>query len=217
MAVDRDSLNHRHEEVPADYYDFGIAHNVFQAYWHWRRFRAIRSLLAGDAADTLLDLGCHGGYLTARLKLYTGASAVTAYDLSPSAIEHARRTHPGIRFEVADLHLGIPEPDRRFDLVSAFDVLEHLLDPAAFVREVRRVLKPGGRFIIAIPREHLLFKAVWWWWTKLGRGRVWHETHLHEFTPVSLVDLVERAGFRTVAERRIHLGMYRIVIYERTP
>lgn len=215
--IDHASLNERHENVPSDYYDVGIRRNLFQRYWHRRRFHVIRSLLGERPVDRLLDLGCHGGYLTAYLKQITNAGAVRAYDLSPDAIAYARRAHPGIDFVVVDLHLGLPDATGTYDVVTAFDVLEHLVDPPSLVREVRRVLHPRGRFIIAVPNESRLFKVIWWWWTTFARGKVWDETHLHEFTPASLVDIVDGAGFRKITERRIHLGMYWMVLYERVP
>lgn len=53
----------------------------------------------------------------------------------------------------------LPLADNSLDLVTAFDVLEHLEDDDACVREVRRVLKPGGTFLVAVPADPKLWSA----------------------------------------------------------
>lgn len=110
---------------------------------HW-----LRALLAYRRPPArLLEIGAaHGGFL--RLASSAGFEA-TGIEMSPSIVEFARRT-----FEV-DMRVGPLETagfgDATFDVVVAFDVLEHVHDPAATLREVRRVLRPAGILLVQTP------------------------------------------------------------------
>jgi len=121
------------------------------------RAPAIRRMTVEMAAaapgETVLDVGCGTGSLAIALKAEVGASgAVTGIDASPEMIEQARRkaTRAGVDagFEVAPIE-GLLFPDARFDLVVSSFMLHHLPDGVKRkgLAEVRRVLKPGGRFL----------------------------------------------------------------------
>jgi len=108
----------------------------------------LRALLAHQRPPArLLEIGAsHGGFL--RLAQLAGFDA-TGLELSPSVVRFARDT-----FGV-DMRLGPLEaadiPDRSFDVVAAFDVLEHFADPEAALREIRRVVRPGGTVLLQTP------------------------------------------------------------------
>jgi 2-polyprenyl-3-methyl-5-hydroxy-6-metoxy-1,4-benzoquinol methylase len=96
----------------------------------------------------VLELGCgHGGFL----KLVRDAGFdVLGLDLSPSVLDYARRTF-GIDvvrgpLEETDLPAG------SFDVVAAFDVLEHVPDPLETVRAAAALLRPGGLLVVQTPR-----------------------------------------------------------------
>lgn len=103
--------------------------------------------------SAVLDIGCNDGGLLARIRSARPDIKLAGIDLDPEAVEQARLTVPD-----ADLRVGsvaeLPFPaDAAFDLVTCMDVIEHLPEPirAPMFREVRRVLKPGGRFILQTP------------------------------------------------------------------
>jgi SAM-dependent methyltransferase len=104
--------------------------------------------LRGRAA---LDYGC--GHGMAAVVLARGGADVTAFDLSPGYVAEAERRAAvnGVpaRFVVADGE-RLPFPDASFDVVWGHAVLHHL-DPDAAGRELRRVLKPGGRAVFCEP------------------------------------------------------------------
>lgn len=103
--------------------------------------------LAVDPAEQVIDLGCGTGVLLGCLLDHLGPEGrVRAVDFSPRMIEKARAKYPDDRVEflVADA-ARIPVPDASVDRVVCFSAWPHFPDPQAVIRELLRVLKPGGR------------------------------------------------------------------------
>jgi SAM-dependent methyltransferase len=100
----------------------------------------------------VLDAGCGAGYGSAELA--RTAAGVLGIDRSAEAIAFARAQYPApnLRFEEANCS-ALPAPDGSIDLVVAFEVIEHLQDWRAFLREARRVLAPAGQFIVSTPNK----------------------------------------------------------------
>lgn len=100
----------------------------------------------------VLDIACGMGYGSAALA--TVADQVTGLDLSPDAVAAARAAYPAenLRFLAAPAQT-IPFEDASFDLIVAFEVIEHLADWPALLAEARRLLAPGGQFIVSTPNK----------------------------------------------------------------
>ena len=100
----------------------------------------------------VLDAGCGTGYGSAELA--HAALHVTGADNAAEAIAFARENYrlPNLQFEQATCG-ALPHPDGCFDLVVAFEVIEHLAHWREFLREVRRVLAPSGQFIVSTPNK----------------------------------------------------------------
>jgi len=97
---------------------------------------------------SLLDCGCGPGTVTLGLAEVVTPGEVVGIDSGPSAVERARavaaeRGIANIRFEVGNIY-ALPFPDHSFDAAFAHAVLTHLSDPGSALREMYRVLKPGG-------------------------------------------------------------------------
>ena len=89
--------------------------------------------------------------------------------------------------------------------------MEHVYSPKEVLSEIKRVLKPGGYTIILVPAENWLFsKIVWPLWTK-WRGKIWKDTHLHQFSGHKLKSLMSQIGFKNIHEHRFLLGMLLLV------
>jgi ubiquinone/menaquinone biosynthesis C-methylase UbiE len=97
-----------------------------------------------------LDVGCGDGALTRSLR-QGGAARVVGCDVDPRMIARAAATaaESGVQIVYALARAEqLPFPERSFDLVTAITVLAFISDPVAAVREMARVLKPGGRLVI---------------------------------------------------------------------
>lgn len=99
----------------------------------------------------VLDAGCGVGYGTAFLA--DAAHRAVGGDVDESSIAYARERYArsNTDFVVLDA-TAMPFPDGSFDVVCSFETIEHVTDPAVFVMEAARVLRPGGTFILSTPR-----------------------------------------------------------------
>jgi demethylmenaquinone methyltransferase/2-methoxy-6-polyprenyl-1,4-benzoquinol methylase len=112
----------------------------------WRR-RAAR-LTALKAGNWALDVACGSGKLTAQLARVAGdGGRVVGLDFSPEMLEVARRDHPGLEFVEGDA-LKLPFDDATFDATTMAFGLRNLADPVEGLREMLRVVKPGGRAVV---------------------------------------------------------------------
>lgn len=100
-------------------------------------------------AEVFLDLGCHIGYNTARVRQVLQPKQTIGLEFDPVAVRQALAE--GIHVARHDLNQPLPLPSNSVDVTTAFDVLEHLVETWRFITEVYRVLKPGGIFLIDSP------------------------------------------------------------------
>ncbi|MCB9676205.1 MAG: class I SAM-dependent methyltransferase [Alphaproteobacteria bacterium] len=117
----------------------------------WFRSRLDASLAVLEHAGLprparVLDLGAGTGGTTEAL---AALGPVEALEVHPDALRHLRRRTLAGLYTQPLAELGLP--DASYDLVTAFDVLEHLDDDAATIREVARLLRPGGAFLATVP------------------------------------------------------------------
>jgi SAM-dependent methyltransferase len=100
----------------------------------------------------VLDAGCGAGYGSAELAQC--AHSVAGVDVAAEAVEFAREHYqsPNLEFTQGSC-TALPYGDGSFDLVVAFEVIEHLEDWREFLREARRVMAPGGQFIVSTPNK----------------------------------------------------------------
>ncbi|HXB71824.1 MAG TPA: methyltransferase domain-containing protein [Candidatus Acidoferrales bacterium] len=100
----------------------------------------------------VLDAGCGAGYGSAELA--QAAESVIGVDIAAEAIEFAQANYrqPNLRFEQASCS-ALPFAGASFDLVVAFEVIEHLEDWRGFLQEACRVLAPAGQLIVSTPNK----------------------------------------------------------------
>ncbi len=150
----------------------------------------------------LLDVGCHIGVMV-ELAQKRGWDA---WGVEPStwAAEQARAR--GLHVITGTLS-DAPVPENFFDVVTMWDVIEHLTDPAAELRNVHRVVKPGGIFAIHTIDIESMFARV------MGNRWPWlMEMHLYYFSPRTLSKMLEQSGFQVIRSsaqgRFLRLGYF---------
>jgi SAM-dependent methyltransferase len=129
-------------QVEADLWNEHLARYVFAA-----RFAAGRRVL---------DAGCGTGYGSAELA--RTAASVTGIDVSRDAVEWAHGNYPKPAFLNGSC-ATLPFRAAAFDVVVAFEVIEHLYQPTAFLAECRRVLTPDGLLIVSTPNTVVYAEA----------------------------------------------------------
>jgi SAM-dependent methyltransferase len=155
---------------------------------HWW-YRGRRTVLDGVIAQLglpanarILDAGCGSGRFMVEL---AKLGAVTGVELSETSVALARKRALGE--VIAGSVLEMPFADDSFDLAVSLDVIEHLQDDLAALRELRRTVAPGGALLVTVP-------AYQWLWS--GHDEINH--HHRRYTRRSLQHAAEQAGWRQV-------------------
>lgn len=142
---------------------------------------------------TLLDVGCGGGRFLKRMQ--RRGWQVVGIDFDEQATRRVREKF-GIETYTGDL-VKAQFPEASYDAITMSHAIEHLLDPAATLRECMRILKPGGQLTIVTPnfesRACTLFGPSWRGWEP--------PRHLHLFSLGSLKQMLEDAGFEILEAR----------------
>ena len=175
-------------EADATYLHEELAVAEARHFWFEARHRLILAALHRyfPQARSFLDLGCGTGGVLAAIERARPDLGLVAADALLAGLGVAKRCVRRASFVQLDIR-RLPY-DGEFDVVGLFDVLEHLDDDDAVLREVRRATMPGGGAIITVPQHPALWSAV----DEFSR-------HRRRYTRGELVDKVRRAGF--VVER----------------
>jgi SAM-dependent methyltransferase len=154
-------------------------------WWYLGRRRIIQSLVEKirttlpNAKPKILDVGCGTG---ANLKMLSAYGSAEGVDISPQAVDFCReRGLDSVKLGAIE-HL--PYESGSFELVTALDVVEHLDDDVAGLREMRRVLRRDGRVLLFVPA----FMFLWGVQDDVSN-------HRRRYTLPSLLQAVEAAGF----------------------
>jgi 2-polyprenyl-3-methyl-5-hydroxy-6-metoxy-1,4-benzoquinol methylase len=149
----------------------------------------------------LLDIGCGAGILLGRAK---------ALGLIPEGVEIseqlAHTAEKKVGTTIYRAFLGNLElPPETFDIVTMYDLIEHLQDPAAELKLVYRLLRPGGILFVLTPNNDALMRRIARWACTVSFHRfsrplqvLYYNKHLSYFTGHSLNILLNRAGFQVV-------------------
>ena len=161
------------------------------------------------SGERVLDLGC--GFGRHAFEAYRRGADVVAVDRSAAELEqveslfHAMAASgeapPGhlARAVRADL-LALPFPTASFDVVIASEVLEHIPDDAGAIAEIARVVRPGGRVAVTVPR---------WWPERIcwALSKSYHEVdggHVRIYRGDELTDRLESAGLSVTGSHHAH-------------
>lgn len=196
-----------------------------ERYLEWRfaeypLFRELSGLYGEHDGEAILDYGCGPGHDVTGFAIHTRARRIVGVDVSPSALrlaQHRLALH-GVGPDRAELvrltddHVArLPFEDATFDFVNSQGVLHHTSDPAAILRELHRVLKPGGRGSIMVYNRDSVWLHLHVAWELLIRDGRWpgataaevfHKSTDGEDCPIAncyrgpeFVAMLEDAGF----------------------
>lgn len=157
-------------------------------YW-WYRARAdlLQAALGGFVSEPerVLDVGSADGPSVSWLR---GRGLRVALDIDPRGLE------PG---DVCGSAMQLPFPAGTFDIVAAFDVIEHCEPEAVALAEAARVLRPGGRLLMSVP-------AYQWAWTEFDE----HNHHHRRYTRKRAVAAVQEQGFEILRASYLFAGTF---------
>ena len=140
-----------------------------------------------------MDAGGGTGGLAEKLASF---GVVSAIDASPEAIRFAKKR--GVAAKLASIE-KLPFPDRQFDVVTSIDVIYHrkVSDDVSALREIRRVLKPGGVLILRVPANRFLMSA--------------HDRHVHtarRYGKSELAEKMKKTGLSLKQISFVHLPVF---------
>lgn len=171
-----------------------VSQNKYRIDCFKKALRNIQRHTQMQPGDKLLDVGCAGGaYLKAAKDLNYLPIGV---ELSTWMCDYAQKTY-GVDARNTTF-LGQKFPDENFDLVSFWDVLEHVHDPGAQLAEANRVLKKNGHIILTYPDAgSTMAKILGYKWP------FYLSVHLTYYTRETIVKQLEKAGFQ-----KVHIASY---------
>jgi SAM-dependent methyltransferase len=121
----------------------------------WTREAALE-LLPASRQTLLLDLGCSSGALLEDARNRWPGIGLVGVDVQEEGLVYAHRLLPDVPLIQASA-TALPFQDESFDAVTSLNVLEHLQDDVSAMREVRRVLRPGGTTVLVVPANPRLY------------------------------------------------------------
>ncbi len=149
------------------------------------------------ANKKILDVGCGVG--TIALYLAKKGAVVTGVDISKRAIEIAETARKSLsQKKVTFIHGEVKRGKPSYDVVTTFEVIEHIKDPNGFLQKIHLNLKPGGLLILSTPsKENHLYKIGFYKGFDLEVG------HLRRYTQTSLRQSLALNSFRIKAMRQV--------------
>jgi SAM-dependent methyltransferase len=161
-------------------------HQAEDRHWWYRGRRKVLERVVEDlrlpARARILDAGCGSGRNMVELARH---GTVTGIELAEASVALARER--GMGEVIAGSVLEMPFEADSFDLAASLDVIEHLEDDLAALRELRRVVAPGGSLLVTVP-------AYQWLWS--GHDEINH--HFRRYTRRSLQHAGDEAGWHQV-------------------
>ncbi len=171
-------------------------------YGQWKNYQALKSYLLSKSGR-LLDIGCAAGGFLAAMRRW-GDWDLYGVEIDARAAVHAR-DELDLNVIEGTLHEAAFENDF-FDIVTMWNVIEHLHHPQSTLEEIARIIRPGGVIAVSTPNPHSLERYIF--------GRYWAgwdaPRHLYIYSPEVLKRALERARFEVI-HIRSYSGGYSVL------
>lgn len=162
-----------------------------------------------EVEGRVLEAGCGGGGMAKAVKFYRPELEVAGIDISQRAIGQAKRQSQGVSFKVGSVY-NLPYKTDSLAAVLSFDLLEHLEEPSKFLKEARRVLKPGGVFSGFVPLEGSFF-SIYFWLDKLGwQAKKRLVGHIQNYSLAQINRLFKEAGLKLDKKSYLHYFLFQL-------
>ena len=173
----------------------------FRKFWHSAKLELFEKKLKFYNVKNILDLGCGSG--NASFYLYKKNFDVFGADIAQSAINFCKVRAKNKKINLNNFKIfdgkKIPFKDNEFDAVLSSEVIEHLNDPLAHLKEAKRVLKKKGILLITTPNYHSLWKPLEFFPDKLSlTPKMKGEQHIFFFNPKNFKNLLNKSGFELI-------------------
>ncbi len=187
---------------------YSIMHRVEETHWWFvGRRKIIESFIECVCAGlgkrstplNVLDVGCGTG---ANLEMLSQFGDAEGVDVSAEALDFCRAR--GLRRVKQGAAEELPYDDESFDLVTGLDVVEHLDDDVAGLKEMRRVLRPDGRAVLFVPA----FMFLWGVQDDISH-------HRRRYTMAGLKDSVRKAGLEIERASYVNLSFFAPILFGR--
>jgi ubiquinone/menaquinone biosynthesis C-methylase UbiE len=178
-----------HAGITYDSEDYAMLNRPIETERHTKR---ILRYLRPNTHERLLEVGCGRGWLTQRMQEL--CPSTYGIDVNPKSIEHGVTANLSA-MDAVELRFD----DAQFHHVYSFHAIEHIPDADAALREMHRVLAPGGRVLLVYPAEPIRgLYAMPGAWIGFGNPFLARQLHVHKFTPGKIRRLAEPCGFTHV-------------------
>lgn len=203
------------DQVPPNYYQEGVKHNLLQRLWHTNKLHEVNTVISKcvNTPQRILDVGCASGWFLSRIAHMHPKASCYGIDIYDKAIQYGKKRYPKLHLRIGDAH-KIPYKSQFFDTVVCTEVLEHVDTPSEVLKEIKRALKKKGIAVIELDSGSILFSIVWYIWRKYA-GKVWNDSHLHSFTPQKLERAIRKAGFSLISKKTFNVGMAMIFVIQK--
>jgi len=170
---------------------------------HMKRYIFAQPYVAGK---TVLSIACGNGYGEHMFATEAKAARVIGMDVSEEAIDFAKEHYQAehLEYRVCDA-LAIDLPDNAVDVVVSFETIEHIEDDIGYLKELRRVLKPGGIALISTPNKAKSLKNYF-------ASKPLNPYHVREYVPHTFTQTLETTfeitgfyGQKTIFKRRWYM------------
>jgi SAM-dependent methyltransferase len=205
------SANNLNEPLPREMqqHTYAIMRRVEASHWWFvGRRRIIRSFVKrlfpdlqanGEKQARILDVGCGTG---ANLEMLAEFGVAEGVDVSPEALSFCQaRGLENVKLGAAE---ALPYDDNSFELVTGLDVVEHLDDDLAGLKEMRRVLRRGGRAVLFVPA----FMFLWGVQDDISN-------HRRRYTLKELKQVVREAGFEVERATYVNISFFTPILLGR--